>query len=303
MNGIDDLSVSDKLRLSVNIRKKTVGSKVLLRDIRAELRGGDFVLILGGSGAGKTTLVRAILGDSRAEGKILLNGRDLYSDFESLKAEIGMVPQFLTLRRSDTVRGTLSDTAAIMLGKYTRSQRRQRVDEVLTSLGISEQADCCIGQLSGGQQKKVSVANQLIGRQQVFICDEPDSGLDAASRKQQMRLLESISRTGRIVMVISHEPDDAISQLSGGLDPLYTKTVVLAKSLRDGAGHLAFFGGAHEALLFFGVKRLRDIMLELNPPSEGGHGRADEYIEKYARLRSDNNELRLLPSTDRSLLQ
>ena len=273
------------LRLSVEIRDKTVGKgRVLLRDINARLSGGDFALIVGGSGTGKTTLVKAILGDSRANGRVLLNGEDLYKNFSSMRSMIGVVPQFLTLREHDTVRSTLSDTAAIMLAKYTRRQQSRRVDEVLKSVGMSELADSCIGELSGGQQKKVSVANQLIGSQQVFICDEPDSGLDAASRLQQMELLRDISRSGRIVMVISHEPDDAAELIKKTGTP--AKTIVLARSRRDGAGHLAFFGGSEDAKRFFGVPRLRDIMLELNPPSEGGRGRADEYIERYAHLLS-----------------
>ena len=152
-------------------------------------------------------------------------------------------------------------------------------------MGIKEHADKFIGQLSGGQQKKVSVANQLIGFQKVFICDEPDSGLDAASRMQQMEILKEISQEGKIVMVISHEPDDAVEVINGARRLLFTKVIVLARSSKDRAGHLAFFGDIDSAMDFFGVERLQDIMLEINPPTEGGKGKADEYIEKYRRLR------------------
>ena len=130
--------------------------------------------------------------------------------------------------------------------------------------------------MSGGQKKKASVASQLIGFQQVFICDEPDSGLDAASRIQQMEILKDISEDGKIVMVITHEPDDAFS--------LFTKVVVIAKSSVDNAGHLAFYGDVPGALDFFGVNKLQEIMIEINPPYEGGKGRADHYIEKYNNM-------------------
>ncbi len=277
-----------KASLLVDIRKKTVnlGRKVLLRDIHGEFESGDFVLILGGSGAGKTTLIRAILGESRADGKIILNGQDLYRNFKNMKSQIGMVPQFLTLRKNDTVHNTLMDTAAMKLGsQYSREEIAKRVDSVIRRVGIEEHQNKLIGQLSGGQQKKAAVANQLVGFQKVFICDEPDSGLDAASRMQQMEILKEISQENKIVMVITHEPDDAAAVTGGVRSSLFTKVIVLARSSSDKAGHLAYFGDPKGALDFFGVSRLQDIMMEINPPAEGGRGRADHYIEKYAALR------------------
>ena len=272
--------------LVVDIKKETAGrGRLLLKDIRAEFHAGDFVLILGGSGTGKTTLIRAILGESRAEGRVLLDGSDLYSDLRRLRPMIAMVPQFLTLRRNDTVRDTLADTAALRLGRVcSRREQLRRVDEVLESIGITEYADKYIRQLRGGQQKKVAVADQLIGQQSVFICDEPDSGLDAASRIQQMEMLGEISRQGKIVIVISHAPDDAVALSDGSRRRLFSKVVVLARSSADSAGHLAFCGSTEDALKFFGVRRLEDIMLKVNPVSEGGQGRADEFIERYRRL-------------------
>ena len=269
--------------LSVQINKKTVdfGRKTLLSNINFSVESGDFVLILGGSGAGKTTLVKAILGDGKTDGRIILNGQDLYANFKSMKSQIGLVPQFLTLRVSDTVKNTLIDIADIKLDRknYSKQEKLQRIDEIMNKVGIKNLENHLISQLSGGQKKKVSVACQLVGFQKVFICDEPDSGLDAASRTQQMEILREIADNDKIVMVISHEPDDAIDEITGR--SLFTKVVVLAKSSRDGAGHLAFYGGVEEAKRHFGVSRLQDIMKEINPPYEGGKGLADEYIDKF----------------------
>ena len=152
----------------------------------------------------------------------------------------------------------------------------------MEKVGITNLQNQLIGSLSGGQKKKVSVAYQLIGFQKVFICDEPDSGLDAASRTQQMEILREIASNDKIVMVISHEPDDAIDVNTG--ESLFTKVIVLAKSSVDNAGHLAFFGTPDDAKEFFGVNKLQDIMIEINPPYEGGKGLADEYINKYLAL-------------------
>ena len=270
-------------RLSVSIKKKDVnfGRKTLLRDIYFEAESTDFVLILGGSGAGKTTLINAILGEKKANGEILLDGQDLYKNFKNMKTKIGLVPQFLNLRLSDKVRETLMDVAEIKLHRrdYSKEDKIQRVRETMEKVGVQNLSEHLISQLSGGQKKKVSVAAQLIGFQKVFICDEPDSGLDAASRRQQMEILKEIASNGKIVMVISHEPDDAIDRLTG--ESLFTKVLVIAKSARDQCGHMAFYGDVEEAKQFFGVSRLQDIMLEINPAYEGGKGRADNYIEKY----------------------
>ena len=266
--------------LQVRIQQKTVqhGKKTLLRDIAFDVQHGDFVLILGGSGAGKTTLIRAILGESRADGQIYLNGQDLYTNFASMKSQIGLVPQFLTLRLNDTVRNTVTDAAYVRLGHaFSKEEILQRVDSVLEKVGITALQDSLIGNLSGGQKKKVSVAVQLVGFQRVFICDEPDSGLDAASRVQLMQLLKEISMTGKIVMVITHYPDDALG--------LFSRVVVLAKGSADKCGHLAYEGTVDGALKTFGVSHLQDIMKEINPPYEGGKGLADQYINHWNEVR------------------
>ena len=131
-----------------------------------------------------------------------------------------------------------------------------RIEKILSTLGVSKLKNHLIRQLSGGQKKKVSVAAQLVGFQKVFICDEPDSGLDAASRMQQMDILKDIADSGKIVMVI-------------------------ARSSVDNCGHLAFFGDTDTAMQYFGVTKLQDIMMEINPKHEGGKERADYYINRF----------------------
>ena len=203
-----------------------------------------------------------------------------------MKSQIGLVPQFVNLRLNDKVNETLMDIAQIKLDSryYSKEDMQKRVNDVMEKVGIKNLENHLIRQLSGGQKKKVSVAAQLVGFQKVFICDEPDSGLDAASRVQQMEILKEISNNGKIVMVISHEPDDAVDSETNEI--LFTKVIVLAKSSRDGAGHLAFFGSPHDALNYFGVNRLQDIMKEINPPHEGGKGKADYYLEKYLAMKA-----------------
>ena len=240
--------------LAVHIEKKTVdfGRKTLLSHIDFQVDSGDFVLILGGSGAGKTTLVKAILGDGKADGRIILNGQNLYENFKSMKSQIGLVPQFLTLRVNDTVKDTLMDIADIKLDRknYSKEEKIRRINEIMEKVGITNLQNRLISQLSGGQK-----------------------------RTQQMEILSEIAGNDKIVMVITHEPDDAID-VNTGLS-LFNKVIVLAKSTKDNAGHLAFFGNVDEAKAHFGVKKLQDIMIQINPPYEGGKGRADYFIDKF----------------------
>ncbi len=275
--------------LAVNIRSVKVdnGRRTLLRDISFTVDNNDFVLILGGSGAGKTTLINSILGKIDADADILLDGQNLKQDPDYMHAMIGLVPQFIDLRLEDKVYNTLRDLADIKLDSrhYDKQEKDQRVLDVMDKVGITALKDHYLKQLSGGQKKKTSVAAQLIGFQRVFICDEPDSGLDAASREQQMSIFKGITEhigemanSSKIVMVISHEPDDAINPDTH--QTLFTKVLVIAKSAKDGSGHLAFFGTPQAALSYFNVNRLQDIMKEINPLHEGGKGLADYYIDR-----------------------
>ena len=275
--------------LTVNIRSVPVdnGRRILLRDVSFTVDNNDFVLILGGSGAGKTTLINAILGKIYSDSDILLDGQDLKQDPGYMHAMIGLVPQFIDLRLEDKVYNTLRDLADIKLDSryYDKQEKDQRVYDVMEKVGITALKDHYLKQLSGGQKKKTSVAAQLIGFQRVFICDEPDSGLDAASREQQMSIFKGITESigelansSKIVLVISHEPDDAVNPETH--QTLFTKVLVIAKSSRDGSGHLAFFGTPQAALRYFNCSRLQDIMKEINPQHEGGKGLADYYIDR-----------------------
>ncbi len=269
--------------LSVRIHDKTVrhgfSSKTLIKDINFEADMNDFILILGGSGAGKTTLINSVLGDGSVNGKVLLNGTDLYENFKTMKSQIGLVPQFVNLRENDKVISTLMDIADIKLRGYTKQEKFDRIQKILKKLGVSNLQNHLIRQLSGGQKKKISVAAQLVGFQKVFICDEPDSGLDPASRMQQMEILGDIANSGKIVMVISHEPENAMDENG---QYRFTKILVLAKDSRENCGKLAYYGDTYEALRFFGVKTLEEIIVQINPAHEGGMGRGDYFIDKFA---------------------
>ncbi len=263
-------------QLEVNIRERTAaipggGTRRLLKDIRLTVKPGEMVLILGGSGAGKTTFINAVMGNEKADAEIRLGSYDLYKDFDKVKRMIGSVPQFDLLRPNDTVHMTLKNAAQMKLPREFTSDERlleARIMEVLGKLSLEKEDGSLVSKLSGGQRKRLSVATEYISDPAMFILDEPDSGLDGYQSRLLMQNLRTIADDDKIVMVISHAPDRT--------PELYNKVIVLAKSTAENCGQLAFYGSVEEALTFFETDSLEMVVGRVEQDPDG-------YIEKYRR--------------------
>ncbi len=265
-------------QLVINIVERSVVQRfkkmMLLQDINLSIANGEMVLILGGSGAGKTTFINAVMGYEKAAGKIEYKNTNIYDEYEQMKYEIGFVPQQDLLRNSDTVLDTLSNAADMKLPSRTSPQEKtKRINEVLEELGLTREKKSLVSKLSGGQKKRLSIAVEFISNPSLFFLDEPDSGLDGIMGRGLMENLRKISDRGTIIMIITHAPDRAAD--------LFDKVIVLAKSTKDNCGHLAFFGSVNEAYDFFEVDSLERIVKRINRPDENGEGLSDHYIEKY----------------------
>ena len=266
--------------LTVDLRVRTVYEfvrrKVLLRDIHLSIPPGHMVLLLGGSGAGKTVFLNAISGYEKANATVLLGGSDMYKQYRKLQYQVGYVPQQDTLRGKDTIIGTLNDAARLRLPKDALpSERRARVNEVLDIFGLTPSRTHLIEKLSGGQRKRVSIAMELISNPLLFILDEPDSGLDGVMARELMEELREIADHGKIVIVITHTPDRVID--------LFDDVIVLAKDKKR-VGRLVYYGSVDGAREFFGKDSMEEIVRSVNPTDVGGEGRADEYIERFAEV-------------------
>ena len=264
--------------LTVNLTGRTVmnmGRRIyLLKDIHLSIPVGRMVLLLGGSGAGKTTFLNAVTGYEKADAQILLHGRDLYNNYESMKYDLGFVPQQDLMRVNDTVRMTLNDMANLRLPtSLSRKEKRERVTQVMDKLGLLSVKSSQVGKLSGGQRKRLSIAQELISDPTLFILDEPDSGLDGVVARNLFVTLRSIADEGKIVIVITHTPDRVID--------LFDDVIVLAKDASR-VGRLAYYGPITESYDFFGKKSMEEILLCINQKDEGGEGRADEFVGKYS---------------------
>lgn len=271
-------SIKSQGQLVINITERSVIQRfkkmLLLQDINLSVSNGEMVLILGGSGAGKTTFINAVMGYEKATGKIMYKDTDIYAEYEQMKYEIGFVPQQDLLRGSDTVYDTLSNAAEMKLPrKMSYEAREERITSVLDELGLSREKETLVSKLSGGQRKRLSIAVEFIANPSLFFLDEPDSGVDDIMGRGLMENLRTIANQGKIVMVITHSPERAAD--------LFDKVIVLAKSTKDNCGHLAFYGSINEAYKFFGVSSCREIVKKINRTDENGEGLSDYYIEKY----------------------
>ncbi len=266
--------------LTVNLEARTATEafkkKYLLRDIHMYIKPGHMVLLLGGSGAGKTTFLNAVNGYERAKAEVVLNGKNLYKHYKEMQYDIGFVPQLDLMRGSDSVYRTLMDAACLRLPKeFTKAQRAERVEDVMKIFGLTPVKNNLVVKLSGGQRKRLSIAMEFISNPTLFILDEPDSGLDGVMARELFLQLRSIADQGKIVVVITHTPDRVID--------LFDDVIVLAKD-SNRTGRLAYFGPIGEARTFFGKEKMEEIVKSINRQEEGGDGRADEFIMKYAEV-------------------
>lgn len=266
--------------LTVNLKERSTRDffqkKILLWDIHMVIPQGHMVLLLGGSGAGKTTLVNAINGYEKANAEIMLNGSNMYTQYKHMQYETGFVPQQELVRNKDTVYYTLMDAAKLRLPKDVPGDaRRKRVEEVMEIFGLTAVRNRLVQKLSGGQKKRLSIAMELISNPALFILDEPDSGLDGVMARELMQQLRKTADTGKIVIVITHTPDRVIE--------FFDDVIVLAKDSAR-TGRLAFYGSIREAREFFGCEKMEEIVKLVNRPEEGGAGMADAFIAKYMEV-------------------
>ena len=246
--------------LTVNLEERTATEffqkKYLLRDIHMYIQPGHMVLLLGGSGAGKTTYLNAVNGYEKAKAEVVLNGENLYTHYKQMQYDIGFVPQLDLMRGSDSVYRTL-------------------MEEVMDIFGLTPVKNNLVVKLSGGQRKRLSIAMEFISNPTLFILDEPDSGLDGVMARELFLQLRQIADQGKIIIVITHTPDRVID--------LFDDVIVLAKD-SNRTGRLAYFGPIQEAREFFGKEKMEEIVKSINRQEEGGDGRADEFIMRYAEV-------------------
>ena len=266
--------------LSVNINARTAHTTfqtiTLLKDIHMVIPQGHMVLLLGGSGAGKTTFLNAVTGYEKADASITINDINVYNNYDQIKYNLGFVPQQELMRGNDTVLKTLEDAANIRLpASMSHKDKEKRVIEVLETFGLAMLQNNMVEKLSGGQKKRLSIAIEFISDPELFILDEPDSGLDGVVARSLFEKLRDIADQGKIVIVITHTPDRVVD--------LFDDVIVLAKDSTR-TGRLAFYGPVDAAKNFFARGTMEAVLRTINQKEEGGEGRADEFVAMYSHV-------------------
>ncbi|MCC6190601.1 MAG: FHA domain-containing protein [Anaerolineales bacterium] len=211
----------------------------LLQDISLVFQKREFVVVVGQSGGGKSTLVDAISGYRPAtHGQVFVNDVDVYKNFDVIRHNIGFVPQKDIIHMDLSVYEALSYVARLrMPSDTTPDERHQRVMEVLEELDLAHRKDVKIAGLSGGQQKRVSIGVELLTKPGLFFLDEPTSGLDPGTETALMQLMRRLADQGRTIILITHATKNVM---------LADKVVFLARG-----GYVAWFGPPDEALEYF----------------------------------------------------
>ncbi len=186
---------------------KSFGNIKALSDVTFKVDTGEFVFIAGPSGAGKTTILKLLLGEFKpTSGEIVLDGKDITnikkSEITSLRQQIGVVFQDFKLLKDKTVRENI-ETALAIKG-VNQADWETRTNQVLKLVGLGGRSELFPAQLSGGELQRVAIARALVVDPKIIFADEPTGNLDWETGEVIMNLLAKINKSGRTIIVTSH---------------------------------------------------------------------------------------------------
>ena len=192
-----------------NVSKK-FGDKLALDNVSIHIKRGDFVFLVGPSGAGKTTFIRLILKELDADkGSIRLAGEDITKlrrrKIPEVRQKIGMVFQDFRLLEKKTVYENVAFAMEVL--HKSRKEIKERVPYVLELVDILDKANRYPAELSAGEQQRVAIARAIINKPSLLIADEPTGNLDPDTAKGIMDLLEQINETGTTIVMVTHAKD------------------------------------------------------------------------------------------------
>ncbi len=183
-------------------------NKVLaLSDVSFHVEKGEFVFLVGHSGAGKSSIIRMLLCEEvPTEGEVIVNGHTISQlsrkEIPYLRRNIGVVFQDFRLLPNRTVYENVAFAMRIV-GASTRQMRR-RIPEVLGMVGLARKARAYPSQLSGGEQQRVGMARALANNPSILIADEPTGNLDREKAAEVMAILEDINNRGTTILMATH---------------------------------------------------------------------------------------------------
>ena len=187
---------------------KRYDQQIVVNNVSLEIKDGEFFVLLGSSGSGKTTVLNIIAGLASAEqGRVLLHGRDV-TNLPTQKRNIGFVFQNYALFEYMTVAENIE--FGLQIRKVHKKERQLKRDELLELVGLVGLGDRMPRQLSGGQQQRVALARALVLEPDVLLLDEPLGALDAKIRIELRRSLKNIQKQlGVAAILVTHDQEEA----------------------------------------------------------------------------------------------
>lgn len=187
---------------------KWYGEYHALKEVSAEIKSGEVVVVCGPSGSGKSTLIRTV---NRLEpiesGQILFDGLDIHGSstrLNNLRTKIGFVFQSFNLFPHVSVMENIMMSPVKVL-RVKRDEARKHAGELLERVGLSHKADAYPAQLSGGQQQRVAIARALAMKPPVMLFDEPTSALDPEMVGEVLNVMRGLAQEGMTMMCVTHE--------------------------------------------------------------------------------------------------
>ncbi|MBQ8474498.1 MAG: cell division ATP-binding protein FtsE [Clostridia bacterium] len=208
-----------------NVKKYYSNGTVALDGVDIHIEDGEFVFIVGHSGAGKTTVMKLLLREEAAtSGTITVGDYELTgiknSQIPYYRRNLGVVFQDFRLFPNKTVYENVA--FAMQVVGTPRAMIKRRVPAILTTVNLADKLQCFPNELSGGEQQRVALARALANNPKMIIADEPTGNLDPKMSIEIMNLLMKINKLGKTVIVVTHEKN---------LVDYYKQRVI---SLRDG---------------------------------------------------------------------
>lgn len=220
----------------IDCRDLTLAGRISGTSISIE--PGQLVAFVGGSGAGKSSLLTTIVGQNMSyQGHVYINGIELRDCYSAIKQEIGFVPQDDIVHAELTVEEVLRYSARLKLPDP--EQQRAGVERVLRELEMEHRRHARVKDLSGGQRKRVSIGVELIADPRILFLDEPTSGLDPGLDKRMMQLLRQLADHGKTVALVTHATNNVM---------LCDQVVFLGRG-----GHLCYAGRPDKCASYFGI--------------------------------------------------
>jgi phospholipid/cholesterol/gamma-HCH transport system ATP-binding protein len=230
------------------------GSRQIIKDLSFSINSGERVAILGGSGEGKTTILKLIMGLIKPDsGKIIIDGEDITGKTEDELREVRM--KFSLVFQEGALFDSLNvkENVAFCLREYTKMAEEEidrKVRELLRIVGVEHAMEFMPEELSGGMHRRVSIARSLAACDpKMFLYDEPTSGLDPVNADNICKLILELSKDGKGFIIVTHKVVDALRVASRFM------------FLKDGE---LVFDGDSEKLLHSDIPDIHVFISELN---------------------------------------